>query len=144
MKKGLGIYTVISMAFSFSPVIFGMDPQHPAAQQKPAEQHHHHHLHLADVEKKMEKDSKIIADVVHTVIQKGDEVIKENPQVIAAMLTTVGVKQQDANNITNTIEKVGDIVAKEDDSAHTLVQKLEQGQVAKNAQANVADALAKK
>src|SRR5229473_6965660 len=108
MKKRISSYVILSGLLSCSVVLFGMDSQqssHPSqeAQKNQLSQghHHHHHHHLKDIEKKVISDLEKVEDVLHPIVQKGIEELKQEPQVIAAVLNTIGVKQQDAQNITN-------------------------------------------
>lgn len=107
----------------------------------------HHHLNLADIKKEILEDAEKVEKVVHNVekvihdaIHKGVEVLKEEDPVIISALNTIGVKN--AANIVHAIENTLDTVEKVDDEVDSLVQKLEEANIAKNEQ-NVEDALKK-
>lgn len=133
MNKRLGAYIIVSALLNGSVAMFGMhnQPQHSAAS---------HGLDLADLEKKLETDFEKANNVLHPLVQKGVEELKKEPQTVVAALTKIGIKQQDAQNITDVVEKVADVVGKGDDAAYNLAQKLE---ASKNADQN-AVAAAKK
>ncbi|SRR5258708_4894911 len=156
MKKTIGTQIVLSGLLSCSIAMFGMNPHQPSPQEtqkNPTAQAHTHHHHLADVAKKIETEAKEIGkdivvglekieDFIHPIVQKGAEDLKQHPEVVIAALNAVGVKQQEAQNITNAIEKGVDIAEKVDASVDNLTQKLEQVKIAK-ADQNVADAVKK-